>query len=92
MIKKQTTKLMTQCPRFLFCSVPICPLDIDQDRRDYLPGEPKCTLAKSIRYRIGKDTELPLQGLTKREWSGKQTWDALSDSEKQRRISILRGF
>ena len=75
--------LMRQCPRFDRCSVPICPLDVLQDQRDYLLGELKCTLSKTRRYRIGKGTELERQGLTRREWSAKVRWDNLSEAEKQ---------
>ena len=89
-MESESVKIMQQCPRFLKCSVPICPLDLLQDERTKLPGEPSCTLAKSIRFRIGKNTDLPKKGLTQRELSGRLRWDALSESEKQRRIAKLR--
>ena len=60
-------KRMKQCPRFDFCSVPICPLDEDKDERIYLRGEPKCTLGKVYRLRYGKD--LPWKGMFPREFS-----------------------
>lgn len=74
---------MRQCPRFQRCSVPICPLDLLQDERDYLPGEPKCTMAKSIRYRIGQDNDLPRKGLTKMEWAARQRYLNRSPEEKE---------
>lgn len=30
------------CPRFDRCSAPLCPLDLQRDRRTYLNGEPTC--------------------------------------------------
>ena len=85
-----TVEIMRQCPRFDRCSVPICPLDQQQDHRTRLPGESKCTLGKSARFRIGQNTDLPLQGLTKREWAARQRWNALSDAERQRKTAHLR--
>ena len=63
---------MKKCPRFSFCSIPKCPLDGDIDLRVKLPGEPDCTLAKSVRMRLGKD--LPRKGMTKREFAGWRRW------------------
>ena len=83
---------LRQCPRFDRCTVPICPLDPDQDLRTHLPGEPRCALAKSIRHRIGKEPGLPCQGLTKREWASLQIWQNLPASEAARRTTILHGF
>lgn len=86
----KSIEIMKRCPRFHKCSVPVCPLDRGQDHRTRLPHEPKCTLAKSIRRRIGQNTTLPEQGLTKQEWAARQRWESLSESEKQRRSTILR--
>ena len=83
---------LRQCPRFDRCTVPICPLDPDQDLRTRVPGESRCTLAKSIRHRIGKATGLPKEGLTKREWASLRTWQNLPASQAARRTTILRGF
>jgi hypothetical protein len=82
--------ILRQCPRFEHRSVPICPLDIDQGLRGQLRGEPRCTMSKKIRYRIGKDTDLPMKGLTKKEWAGRKSWDGLSDTQKHSRIARLR--
>ena len=76
-------RLMQQCPRFNRCSVPICPLDLLQDRRDYVPGELKCRLPKARRLQIGQGTALERQGLTRKEWAAKQRWDNLSETERQ---------
>jgi len=73
---------MTQCPRYPKCSVPICPLDAEKDRRVYLKGEPKCTLPKSIRMRLGKD--LPWKGLFPREYATWKQWQGKSPEERSR--------
>jgi len=85
-------KIMRQCPRFEHCDVPICPLDPNQDQRTSLAGEKKCTLAKSIRHRIGKIAGLPRKGLTRKEHAARLRWDGLEESEKLRRTSHLRPF
>jgi hypothetical protein len=63
---------------------------MEQGNRDSLPGEPKCTLSKGKRYRIGQSTSLPLQGLIKPEWAARQRWDRLSDSQKTAKKAELR--
>ena len=85
-------KIVRQCPRFERCDVPICPLDLNQDHRTKLTGEKRCTLAKSIRLRIGKIAGLPRNGLTRREHASKLRWDGLEESERLRRTSHLRPF
>ncbi len=80
---------LQQCPRFCRCSASICPLDPDQKLRSYFPGEPKCTLSKSKRYAIGKNTNLPQKGLTKREWSARTYWQGLAEEEKHSKIAKL---
>ena len=82
--------IVQECCRFNKCSVPKCPLDLLQDRRTKLQDEPKCTLAKSVRYRIGKDTPLPYKGLTRNEWAAKRRWESLPDEEKARRREFMR--
>lgn len=37
-------KLMKRCSRFQRCSVPLCPLDREVEKRVYLEGEPTCRL------------------------------------------------
>ena len=76
--------IMEKCPRFGQCNAPICPLDSNQDIRDSLADEPKCTLAKSIRFRIGEDSGLPRQGLKKREWAALQRYQNQSSEERER--------
>ena len=39
------------CPRFISCSIPRCPLDIESDLRVELKEDPKC---KMWRYSLGK--------------------------------------
>lgn len=85
-------KIMRQCPRFEHCDVPFCPLDLNQDLRTSLAGDIRCTLAKSIRLRIGKMAGLPRNGLTRREHASRLRWDGLEESEKLRRMSHLRPF
>ena len=90
--ERESANVMRQCPRFINCSVPICPLDPLQDIRDRLPGEPTCKLSKTKRHRIGKEFELEREGLTKSEWAAKQRWESLSEIEKKRRIAHLERF
>lgn len=84
--------IMAKCPRFIRCSVAICPLDLFADLRTKLSGEPKCTLAKSIRVRLGAGTELLRQGLTKHEWAARERWERLSESQRHRNLANLRPF
>ncbi len=37
-------KLIRRCSRFKRCSVPLCPLDPEVEKRVYLEGEPTCRL------------------------------------------------
>jgi len=86
MINKTTVLApMNKCPRFFRCSVPICPLDPDKDKRVYLQGEPRCTLAKSIRRKLGKD--LPWKGLFPREFSALNRWEKKSPEDKSKFIA-----
>jgi len=82
--EQECVEIMRRCPRWNKCSVPICPLDLNQSARVKLPGEEKCTLAKSIRTRIGRDTSLPMQGMTSREWSASQRYAQLSDDARKK--------
>ena len=76
------TKWVKNCSRWGKCSIPICPLDPDQELRVKLPGDPKCTISKNLRYRLGEG--LPLHGLTKKEYAGRKLWEALSEDEKEK--------
>lgn len=80
----EAVALMARCPRFRTCAVPSCPLDLFQDRRVVLPGEPRCTLPKERRRALGAGTALPFGGLTLREWQGEQRWAAMPASVKAR--------
>ncbi len=88
----QSIEIMRQCQRFDRCSVPICPLDLLQDNSTRLEWEPVCTLSKSKRLRIGQGSELPRQGLTKKEWAARQCWQSLTEAERQCRIAKLTKF
>ena len=81
--EKAALEIMSQCPRFEGCSAPSCPLDLNQGERIALQGEPRCGLGKTRRKRIG--TDLPRQGMTKREWASAQAWARLPEEEKELR-------
>ena len=68
---------MKKCPQFNSCNATFCPLDYYQKERVIEKDDTKCPQKKFIRYNIGKDTELPLKGLTKREWIGKKLSESL---------------
>lgn len=76
----ENTKRMQQCPRFHTCDAPKCPLDQDIDLRIKFPEDPKCTLAKSIRMKLGKD--LPTKGMTKKEFAAWKQWEEGRVSQK----------
>lgn len=59
---------MNLCPKFGHCSASRCPLDPMMDKLKAYSDEPKCTLRKSTRYKIGKNSQLPHKGLTKQEY------------------------
>lgn len=81
---------MRRCPRFQRCNVPVCPLDPLQDQRTYLKGEPRCQLPKSRRIRLAEPTNLPRQGMTKREWAAHQSWTAMDEEQRLARKSGLQ--
>ena len=82
--------IMKLCPKFIRCSVPICPLDMLQDDRDYLKGEPKCTLSKAKRIKLAEGTDLPRKGMTKKEWATYKQWQSLNNTEKAENNAHLR--
>ena len=90
--KKAADAIMKLCPKFIRCSVPICPLDLFQEERDYIKGEPKCRLSKSKRIKIAKGTDLPRQGMTKREWAAYKYWQNLNNTEKAKNLAHLRAI
>lgn len=76
-----------ECSRFDKCSVNNCPLlpsypakVIDEDDR-----EQKCSMEKQVRFRIGSQYPnlLKWQGLTSREWTGKQKFDSMTPEQKE---------
>lgn len=75
---------MRECPRFSKCSVSLCPLDNLISFRKKFKDEPKCTMAKNIRLRIGRKYKLPKMGLTKREYAGYKKWESKSEEEKDK--------
>lgn len=87
---KTSTSAVSECPRFAFCSANDCPLSIV--KYESLPNDhtPKCTLAKSIRHKLGVKWNLPNQGLTSRELSAKNRWDSLSPEEQEAKRQTAR--
>jgi hypothetical protein len=77
-------KIMEDCPRFDFCDVPKCPLDMDIKLRVSVSGDKKCTMEKNVRLQIGKKWGLPKIGLTDAEYAGKIKFEALSKEEKEK--------
>ena len=90
--EKATNAIMKKCPKFIRCSVPICHLDLFQDDRTYIKGEPKCTLTKAKRIKIAEDTDLPRKGMTKKEWSTYKRWQNSSKTEKAENNAHLRAI
>jgi hypothetical protein len=78
-----------ECPRFDFCSVNDCPLSLI--KRDSFPEdrESKCTLAKSVRKRIGVKWNLPNLGLRDREFSAMQREASMTPEQKEARLNKL---
>ena len=76
-------RLMELCERFESCSVPICPLDLLQDVRDRLPGEPRCQRSKAKRIRIAQGSELPRKGRTEAEWAAEKRWQGMTEEQKR---------
>lgn len=76
---------MTDCPRFARCDVSLCPLDKEQAQRTYLLSEPRCSLAKSLRTRLGKD--LPWRGLFPRELAAWRRWERTGPKEREKFIA-----
>lgn len=76
-----------ECPRFSGCSVNVCPLDPEQDKRNKLKGEPDCGGWVSTRKRIAAKYPglLPDKGLTTREVAKKVRWEAMPESEREKR-------
>ena len=45
---KAVPDIMRTCPKFDSCNAPICPLDPDWERRNYLKGEATCVYLREI--------------------------------------------
>jgi len=79
-----------ECSRFQKCDCSDCPLETKKYYSDKSDPTKKCTLAKSIRKRIGLKWHLKNKGLKSRELKSKQRWDALPESVKEERKERLR--
>lgn len=92
---KQTDLPFYNCSRYDKCNVNNCPLhpeypSLYTDENDI---ETKCGMAKSIRRRIAAAFPgmLKFEGLTTREFEGRERWNSLTPEEQQqRRDHILK--
>ena len=50
--EKANIENMKKCPRFEECSIPLCPLDMEMDKRVEMPEDAQCPLRRIIT--IGK--------------------------------------
>lgn len=75
-----------ECTRFASCSVNNCPLHVDYPDlyTDPDDSEPRCTLPKSYRLKVAENYKgvLKFEGLTKREYSAKMSWENKTDEER----------
>lgn len=81
---KENLEITKKCPRFSFCDVAKCPLDKDIKLRVKLKEDRKCGLSKRRRIKIGKNSDLPYQGMTKAEWVATERFRNLSSEEKEK--------
>lgn len=76
-----------ECPRFSKCSVNNCPLHPSYPNLYKEPSdpEPRCTLPKSYRLRVGQQYGdlLSRGGLTVREFTAQRTWENMDPLKKQ---------
>jgi len=79
-----------ECPSLLKCNAPKCLLDPDINLRNRYPNEEKCRAEKPTRFKIGSKYPelLPYQGLTKKEWLGKNMSEG--ERDKQRQLFLQR--
>jgi len=78
-----------ECCRFDSCSVNDCSLSLIKYESDPSDKESKCTLAKSIRKRIGTKWKLPNLGLKPRELSSMKREAEMSPEKKKARLDRL---
>lgn len=59
--KEETTPNLKKCPRFDRCSINVCPMDLEANLRNKLPGEDCCpfTIKKKRKSQKGIRTHLP---------------------------------
>ena len=53
MVEKENNKNMKKCPRFLTCSVPICPGDVCWSDKVFIKGDKKCKMPKNELKKLG---------------------------------------
>lgn len=87
---REPISAMSECPRFAFCDCNNCPLSVIFYNSLPEDNTPKCTLAKSIRKRLGLKWKLKNKGLTARELNAQNKWDSMPEEEKQARIKKLQ--
>jgi len=88
----ESRKLMEKCPRFIRCNAPICPLDLLQDERTFIPGEAKCNLSRAKREALAAGTDLPRKGMTKAEWAAHCSWTSLNDTQRAYKMRHLTKY
>lgn len=73
-----------KCP--LYCNHP------NYSKWEVMPSDPekKCSMNKPDRKRIGEFFKLKNKGLTEREFNRQKAWANLPESEKERRIAVLK--
>jgi len=86
-------KLMERCPRFDYCSAPVCPLDFDSGICYRLKGEELCRCRAKTRFNIARDSNLKYKGLKKIEWfwmmsGAKRFKDIFSYLKKNKKLAI----
>ena len=62
--------IMKECASYEKCSAPLCPLDIDKEKRVSFSDDEKCIASKRTRMNIGRKYKLMNQGLSGREVCG----------------------
>ena len=78
------------CSRYQQCSVALCPLDPDQDKRVALHGEPRCDVEKGVRVRAAQAANWPgVDGLKPLERAALARESKLSAEAKAIRAKML---